>query len=89
MKETSSVISITDSRSMLHKSIIASQQCKVCGATALYTNFGIISCSSCKMFFKRNAEQKQVSRNECISLSLNLHNFFRDFLHVILIINVK
>jgi ribosomal protein L37AE/L43A len=76
MKETSDVILITDSTSMLHKSIIASQKCKVCGATALYTNFGIISCSSCKMFFKRNAELKQVSRNKCISLSLNTHMFF-------------
>jgi len=76
MEETSSVILITDSTSMLQKSLIASQQCKVCGATALYTNFGIISCSSCKMFFKRNAEQKQVSQNECLSLSLNPHIFF-------------
>jgi hypothetical protein len=30
----------------------------------LFINFGILSCPSCKMFFKRNAELGQVSRNK-------------------------
>ncbi|CAF1165659.1 unnamed protein product [Adineta steineri] len=30
-------------------------ECRICGAPAQYTNFGAISCYSCKMFFKRNA----------------------------------
>ncbi|CAF4224075.1 unnamed protein product, partial [Adineta steineri] len=30
-------------------------ECRMCGAPAQYVNFGTISCSSCKMFFKRNA----------------------------------
>ncbi|CAF1086886.1 unnamed protein product [Rotaria sordida] len=32
-----------------------SRQCKICGASALHSNYGVISCSPCKMFFKRNA----------------------------------
>jgi hypothetical protein len=38
-----------------------SNQCIICGAPALYSNFGAITCSPCKMFFKRNAEIGQVS----------------------------
>ncbi|CAF4242812.1 unnamed protein product, partial [Adineta steineri] len=30
-------------------------ECRICSAPAQYVNFGTISCSSCKMFFKRNA----------------------------------
>lgn len=40
-----------------------SYQCKICGAPAIYSNFGVISCFPCKMFFKRNAELGQVNRN--------------------------
>ncbi|CAF2953949.1 unnamed protein product [Rotaria sp. Silwood2] len=32
-----------------------SRQCKVCGAPALHSYYGVISCSPCRMFFKRNA----------------------------------
>jgi len=39
------------------------QQCKICGAFALHSNFGAMTCFPCKMFFKRNAETGQVSRN--------------------------
>ena len=35
-------------------------ECKVCAAPAYYSYVGIIVCFSCKMFFKRNAETKQV-----------------------------
>ncbi|CAF1183617.1 unnamed protein product [Adineta steineri] len=34
-------------------------ECRICGAPAQYVNFGVISCSSCKMFFKRNANIEQ------------------------------
>ncbi|CAF1092741.1 unnamed protein product [Adineta ricciae] len=30
-------------------------QCKICGAPAEHSNYGAISCSPCKMFFRRNA----------------------------------
>jgi hypothetical protein len=40
-----------------------SHQCKICGASALNSNFGVTTCSPCKMFFKRNAETRQVSQN--------------------------
>ncbi|CAF1104012.1 unnamed protein product [Adineta ricciae] len=53
-----------------------SQACKICSAPANFTNFGAISCSSCKMFFKRNAESKQDSfqcdlKNKC---DINIHS---------------
>ncbi|CAF1008314.1 unnamed protein product [Rotaria sordida] len=34
-------------------------ECKICGASARYSYYGAIVCHSCKMFFKRNAENKQ------------------------------
>ncbi|UJR07776.1 hypothetical protein I4U23_012059 [Adineta vaga] len=50
--------------------------CQICGAPALFTNFGIVSCASCKMFFKRNAETKKNSfqcdlQNDC---DININN---------------
>jgi hypothetical protein len=39
----------------------ALHQCKICGASALHSNFGAMTCSPCKMFFKRNAETGKVS----------------------------
>ena len=38
-----------------------SHQCKICRAPALHSNYGAITCSPCKMFFKRNAALGQVS----------------------------
>ncbi|CAF1282366.1 unnamed protein product [Adineta steineri] len=34
-------------------------ECRICGAPAQYAYFGAISCNSCKMFFKRNANIEQ------------------------------
>ncbi|CAF1410807.1 unnamed protein product [Rotaria sordida] len=31
-------------------------ECKICGASAIYSYFGVISCSPCKLFFGRNAK---------------------------------
>ena len=36
-------------------------ECKICEAPAQYTYFGVISCPSCKIFFKRYALSKKVS----------------------------
>ncbi|CAF4226121.1 unnamed protein product [Rotaria sordida] len=30
-------------------------ECRICGSPAFNSNFGVISCNPCKMFFKRNA----------------------------------
>ncbi len=34
--------------------------CKICGASAIYSYFGAVVCSSCKIFFRRNANRRQV-----------------------------
>ncbi|CAF1113866.1 unnamed protein product [Adineta steineri] len=34
-------------------------ECRICSAPAQYANFGAVSCNSCKMFFKRNANIEQ------------------------------
>jgi hypothetical protein len=36
-------------------------ECKICGIPAIYSYYGVISCESCKMFFKRNADNQKVS----------------------------
>ncbi len=35
-------------------------ECKICGVPALYSSFGAVVCSSCKVFFRRNAQRKKV-----------------------------
>ncbi len=35
-------------------------KCKVCEAPALYSYAGAVVCSSCKIFFRRNARIEQV-----------------------------
>lgn len=37
------------------------RECRICGADAQYSSYGTIACHACKVFFKRNAEEKQVS----------------------------
>jgi hypothetical protein len=50
-------------------------ECKICGAPALYSYFGAVACGSCKIFFKRNAQIKQV-RSNYTRLFFYLYNFF-------------
>ncbi|UJR20263.1 hypothetical protein I4U23_023394 [Adineta vaga] len=38
---------------------LLTRQCKVCNAPAQYAFFGVVSCHSCKMFFRRNANSKK------------------------------
>ncbi|CAF1394814.1 unnamed protein product [Rotaria sordida] len=45
-------------------------ECKICGSPARYSYYGVIVCHSCKMFFKRNAQDRQVTlkchfNNDC------------------------
>jgi len=48
------------STSVAKKSKKDPSECKICGDPALYSYCGAIVCPSCKIFFKRNAETKQV-----------------------------
>ena len=43
------------------KSTPAHCTCKICGTTALHSNFGAITCGACKIFFRRQAIKGQVS----------------------------
>ena len=36
-------------------------ECKICGAPAIYSYCGVISCRPCNVFFRRHALQKKVS----------------------------
>ncbi|UJR07777.1 hypothetical protein I4U23_012060 [Adineta vaga] len=49
-------------------------KCKVCTAPATYSYFGVICCSPCKMFFKRNAEldRKHIQCNFGNQCEINL-----------------
>jgi ribosomal protein L37AE/L43A len=38
-----------------------SHKCRICRAPAEHTHFGVISCDSCKMFFRRNGNTEQVN----------------------------
>jgi nuclear receptor subfamily 1 group I len=35
--------------------------CKICGDRAIGFNYDVLSCASCKAFFRRNADQQPVS----------------------------
>ncbi|CAF1188449.1 unnamed protein product [Rotaria sordida] len=41
------------------QSTIVLRECKICEAPAQYSYYGVIACSPCKIFFKRNAERGQ------------------------------
>ena len=49
--------------------------CLICDDSAVYSHFGAVVCSSCKMFFKRNAEKKQVSRSTKLNILLPTFSF--------------
>ncbi len=49
------------STSVKRKPKAISSQCKICGASARYSYFSVISCQSCKVFFRRNAQNVKVS----------------------------
>ncbi|CAF1353817.1 unnamed protein product [Rotaria sp. Silwood1] len=38
---------------------ILQNECRICGAPAEYTHFGVISCTPCKMLFKRNTNTEK------------------------------
>ena len=44
-------------------------ECAVCSAPAIYSYVGVIVCPSCKVFFKRNAQNEQVSFSPSLSPS--------------------
>lgn len=50
----------TTSKTVLKKTKVLSTECKICGDKAIHSYCGVIACPSCKMFFKRNAQVKQV-----------------------------
>ncbi len=45
----------SNSTNVIRKTKRVPSLCEICGASALYKYFGVISCQSCKIFFKRNA----------------------------------
>ncbi|CAF3588227.1 unnamed protein product [Rotaria sp. Silwood1] len=42
----------------MSKSNIIPSQCQICAVPAIHSYYGVIACGSCKMFFKRNAENR-------------------------------
>ncbi|CAF4086624.1 unnamed protein product [Rotaria sordida] len=51
-------------------------KCKICEAPARYAHFGVISCESCKMFFRRNAhiERSTFECNFGSQCEINIYN---------------
>lgn len=37
------------------KKVIEQLECRICGSSALHSFFGVITCQSCGVFFRRNA----------------------------------
>ena len=52
--------------------------CFVCGDTARGNNFSVLSCVSCKSFFRRHGQLKLVRINilECVSSLITCHALF-------------
>ncbi|CAF3732330.1 unnamed protein product [Rotaria sp. Silwood1] len=46
-------------------------KCKICGSPAIYSYYGVISCSPCKMFFKRNALSDKCNYNGQCEININ------------------
>jgi hypothetical protein len=66
MQETISKILISDLNSLspiIDNSKTINDPCKICGVAALHTNYGALTCGSCKIFFRRNAVKGQVNIN--------------------------
>ena len=51
---------------------VSDQRCTICGASAMHSNYGVISCDACKVFFRRNAEKDRVSTNKSFSCFYSL-----------------
>ncbi|CAF3623845.1 unnamed protein product [Rotaria sp. Silwood1] len=55
-----------------------SRECRICGAPAEYRYFGIIACTSCKTFFKRNANSTKIrfkcDNNDQCKININNHH---------------
>mgnify|MGYP002378736526 CR=1 FL=1 len=39
--------------------------CQICGAFAQFINYNVLSCSSCKIFFRRNGDRQQTKYFQC------------------------
>ncbi|CAF1026379.1 unnamed protein product [Rotaria sordida] len=78
MEETVRIITDANapSTTVTEKTKAIQSECKICGVTALHKYLGIVACSPCKMFFKRNAKNKLV-RLKCDfdgHCEINIHN---------------
>jgi len=73
-KSTEDFNETNQSTTVKQKSKKLPTECKICGAPALYSYFGVIACGSCKIFFRRNAQMKQVKLN--YKIFFYLYNFF-------------
>ena len=47
-------------------------ECQICGSSAIYSYFGVISCEACKIFFKRHALSRQVSLVRLTIISIDI-----------------
>ena len=66
-----------------HKKRVNGQKiCLVCGDKALAHNFDVITCESCKAFFRRNALKSQVSCIECLYRSSSVAEPFVEGLRI-------
>jgi hypothetical protein len=77
MQEVDAKVSIIDNdtssshpTNVVETSNIVSHQCQICGEFALHSNYGAMTCSPCKMFFKRNATTDRVSHHNYILVFL-------------------